>query len=146
MKIDDIQSRRLTGKSASKKTTANSSNDFMRILGNHLSPTEEVTPPGETVETSPQSPIPTKLRLTGVSLSENAINMLESYSKALGDLHLNSEDLAPLIDALEGDTTALLDIKEQIPANDPLAQLIDRVATISYLETEKYRRGDYNNQ
>ena len=70
--------------------------------------------------------------------------MLESFARGLADLDLDADALQPLVEALEDGTTTLLDIREQLPADDPLAVLIDRVTTVSYIETEKYRRGDYS--
>ncbi len=48
-----------------------------------------------------------------------------------------------MVEALEEDTGSILGLKEKLPAEDPLAKLLDRVATVSYVEAAKYRRGDY---
>ena len=45
---------------------------------------------------------------------------------------------------MEEETSALLDLQEELPQDDPLAKLLNRIATVTYLESAKYRRGDYN--
>jgi len=144
MKIDDIQGKKITGrKPVKKKSTSETS--FFAVLDGQLHPTEETASVQQTsqIETE-QQVIPAKLRMKGVSLSEETIELLESYGDALGNLDLQAEDLQPLIEALENDRMALMDIKAQLPEEDPLALLIDHVATITYLEAEKFRRGDYS--
>lgn len=138
----------LTGKPISEKKTvgkvkASTSSNFFELLANQLLPSDESQQVQATEAPTLERQIPAELRLAGLSMSENAIDLLESFSEALGNLQLDSKDLLPLIEALEGDTTTLLDIREQLPNQDPLAQLIDRVTTISALEAEKFRRGDY---
>lgn len=131
-----------TTKSTSKGKTS-AVNSFFDILSGQLQPSAEAPALEATTAPSTETQIPAELRLAGLSMSENTIELLDSFSQALGDLRLSADDLLPLIEALEGDTTTLLDIKEQLPAHDPLAQLIDRVTTISAIEAEKFRRGDY---
>ncbi len=84
------------------------------------------------------------LRLAALDLSERAIGELENYQKALGNLDIKSKDLEPFITALEERVLGLLELREQIPAGDSLAAVLDRVSTACYLETVKYRRGDFS--
>lgn len=143
MKINDLKNQRVTGKGKTKKSKADKTNAFFDLLAGQLEPLEETTKASQTAALTETHDTPTGTRLNGVRLSESSINLLEDFSRALGNLDFKSEDLAPLVEALEGDTMVLLDIKEQLPPDDPLARLIDRVATISYIEAEKFRRGDY---
>ena len=143
MKINDLKNQRVTGKSTTKKSKVDKTNAFFDLLAGQLEPPAETTPAMQTTALTETTGPPAGTRFDGVQLSESSINLLEAFSRALGNLDLKSEDLAPLVKALEEDTTALLDIKEQLPLDDPLARLIDRVTTISYIETEKFRRGDY---
>lgn len=145
MIINPLTGQRIPDKKAVDKTKSTSSSAFFDLLTDQLLPPE--TPAAIASANAMEQTgerIPVELRLAGLSMSENAIDLLESYSKALNNLNLTTQDLLPLIEALEGDTTTLLDIKEQLPKNDPLAQLIDRVTTISVIEAEKFRRGDYH--
>lgn len=145
MIINPLTGQRIPEKKSADKTKTTPSSAFFDLLADQLMPPEPTATTSSTKATAEvDSQIPVELRVAGLSISENTIDLLESFSKALGNLRLSTEDLRPLIEALEGDTTSLLDIKEQLPPNDPLAQLIDRVTTISVVEAEKFRRGDYS--
>lgn len=143
MKINKIKGRQAVKKSSSTSNKAGTISDFFNLIDGQLNPVGETAPPAIVQPVELKSQAPAKLRLNGIALSENTIDLLESYGNALGNLEIQPQDLAPLIEALEGDTTALIDIKEQLDSDDPLAQLIDQVVTISFIESEKYRRGDY---
>jgi len=145
MNINPLTGQRISEKRpVDKSKSAAPTTSFFDLLTDRLEPGEEAQALAASEPTTTGPQVPAELRLTGLSVSENTIELLESFSQALGDLHLTAGDLQPLIEALEGGTTTLLDIKEQLPQGDPLAQLIDRVATISVIEAEKYRRGDYH--
>lgn len=143
MKIDDILFGQQTGnKTTGKKTT--SETNFKDLLTNQA---QQAGASGQVTESgtiAPSPPISAALRLEGLQLSEKTINTLESFGAALENVSLASEDLEPFVAALEEETTALLDLQEELPQEDPLAKLLNRIATVTYLETEKYRRGDYS--
>ena len=144
MIINPLTGQRVSEQKSINKTRSSHSTSFFDLLADQLQAPEETQALNQTEAPTTASQIPAELRLAGLSVSENTIELLESFSQALSDLHLPASDLLPLIEAIEGDTTTLLDIKEQLPQHDPLALLIDRVATISAIEAEKFRRGDYN--
>lgn len=143
MLINPLTGQRVSDQKSINKTKSISSTSFFDLLADQLQAPAETEGINQTEAPTTEIQIPTELRLAGISTSENTIDLLESFSQALGNLHLTARDLLPLVEALEGDTTTLLDIKEQLPEHDPLAQLIDRVTTISVIEAEKFRRGDY---
>jgi hypothetical protein len=144
MIINPLTGQRISEKKSVKKAKeTHSSSVFFDLLSDQLQPLDEAQSVASTEPLTNEPQIPAELRLAGLSMSENTIDLLESFSQALGDLHLTTNDLLPLIEALEGDTTTLLDIKDQLPQNDPLSQLIDRVTAISVIEAGKFRRGDY---
>ncbi len=143
MYINPLTGKPVVEKKSPSKTKASPPGSFFDLLSEQLLPAEEPQALSGPSALSPETPVAPELRLAGVSTSESAIGLLESFSQALGDLKFSSRDLLPLIEALEGDTTALLDIRAQLPPHDPLARLIDRVATVSAIEAEKFRRGDY---
>ena len=143
MNINPLTGQRVSDKKSTSKAKSSQGTSFFDLLADQLQPPEE-TPAVQSAEaTTPTGQIPAELRLAGLAVSENTIDLLESFSEALGNLNLSVTDLLPLIEALEGETTTLLDIKEQLPAHDPLAQLIDRVTTVGLIEATKFRRGDY---
>jgi hypothetical protein len=144
MNINPLTGQKVSDQKPISKKKAFQSTSFFDLLTDQLQPADETQTINQTEAPKTESQIPAELRLAGLSMSESTINLLESFSQALGNLHLPTSDLLPLIEALEGDTTTLLDIKDQLPQHDPLAQLIDRVATISAIEAEKFRRGDYH--
>ena len=148
MKIGDIKTQRLEGKKDAKKTGTTSTADpslFRALLEQQL---PEVATPREAREAAALAPesqgVSPQLRLEGLALGEEAIDTLEALGQALANADLDRQALSPLIEALEGDMTGLLDLRAQLADSDPLARLIDRIATVAYLETEKYRRGDYD--
>ncbi|MBU0484243.1 MAG: hypothetical protein KKB30_06990 [Proteobacteria bacterium] len=86
----------------------------------------------------------TNFRMTGLAITESTLDTLCSYGEALANTSFSAPELEPFISALEQNTLALLTIKNELPANNSLTKLLDNLATISYVETAKYRRGDYN--
>lgn len=132
-----------TGKA--KNTEQSNALDFRHLLQAQMEGVMDVgstTPLSEVQEREQGSP---ELRMQGVQMTETTIDSLDSFARALENVTLNAEDLEPFVSALEEENQGLLDIKEQLPADDPLAKLIEQVVAASYLETAKYRRGDYNN-
>lgn len=93
---------------------------------------------------SAAAPVPSALRLDGLTLTEGTINTLEKFGAALNNPSFSAQDLEPFADALENDTAALVALKNQLPGNNPLSALLERVATTSYIEAAKLRRGDYH--
>ncbi len=137
-----------TGKAPStdkaKKADQSNGVDFRHLLQSQLDGvkgTSETAPTAEVQERQQGSP---ELRLQGVQMAETTITSLDSFAKALDDASINGQDLEPFIAALEEENQGLLDIKEQLADDDPLAKLIEQVAAACYLETAKYRRGDYD--
>jgi hypothetical protein len=144
MKIDGVKNKAISGKSAQKKASSGQDISFGSLLAGQLNPVQESLPVAAPEGIPENSPVSSSTRLAGLTLSENTIDILAAFSEALANLSISSENLQPLIEELEGETMALLDIKEQLEENDPLAELLDRIAAVAYLETEKYRRGDYD--
>lgn len=141
MKIQNIfQHMRTRGTSAA---TATSGADFQQLLAQEIATSAAANLAAATAPTATTSQVPAALRLQGLELSETTINTLDSFSAALGNTALKNNELEPYAAALEEDVAALLSVKNQMPGDDPLAKLLDRVATVSYLETVKFRRGDY---
>jgi len=141
VKIQDItQSIRPRGANAA---ASDAGTEFQLILAREIETSAAANQAAATTPVSAASPIPSALRLQGLELSETTINTLDSFSAALGNTALKNDDLEPYAAALEEDVAALLSVKNQMPGDDPLAKLLDRVATVSYLETVKFRRGDY---
>ncbi len=145
MKINELlQNQNLPGRN---KVSGGGSGglDFAEVLNSHLrgpaspAPINSAGPMGQVV-----APPPTHLRIEGLGLSETAIDTLDSFSAALGNTALKTEELEPYISALEEELGAMQALRRELPEQDPLSRLLDQVAALSHLEAAKYRRGDYN--
>ena len=146
MKIDDllygpqgIQKNTTGGKAAASTGGV----DFQKLLEEQLQGMSPSTPVRETAAVTPMAAVSPALRVEGLSLSESAIEDMESFGAALENKTLSATDLAPYVDAMEEKVAGMLSLREQLPPGDQLGVLLDRVATVTYLEAAKYRRGDY---
>ena len=147
MKIDDL----LNGPYGIKKnttggTTASSSGgvDFHKLLEEQLQGAAPSAPTQTVAPVTPMAAVSPALRVEGLSLSEAAIEDLESFGAALENKKLSAAELAPYVEAMEEKAVGMLSVREQLPPNDQLGVLLDRVATVTYLEAAKYHRGDYS--
>ena len=143
MKIQNVAGQKPVSAVSGKSAGSNISNEFKRLLDDRLQSISEgkkVATVGRTeaVETA------ASLRLQGLEMTEYALQTLEDYEAALADTAIDGRDLEPFVAALEEETTGLLSLRDQIPAEDPLAGLLDRVAAVTFLESAKFRRGDYS--
>lgn len=144
MKIQNIQSGPQGLQQSSPSLNTSASDSFQKLLQSKIEASVK------TQGTNAAAPVDFKmqpdaaLRLKGLSLTETTLATLDSYGLALESRSVKSEDLEPFVSALEEETAAIIDLKQELPSEDPLAKLLDRVATVSYLESVKYRRGDYS--
>jgi hypothetical protein len=143
MKITNLLGKQNIGKAEQKSSKPLSGTDFKNLLDSQLQSITSFPAAGAATQISAASSVPTALRIESLSVAEATINSLESFGTALNNLRLPADDLAPLVEALEEETGSILDLKEKLPAGDPLAKLLDRVASLSYVEAAKFRRGDY---
>ncbi len=144
MKIHDLQGTQPTVGSEKKASNPVSGAQFKSMLEAQL---QAVSSPGAVSPASPvtaTSQVPVALRVESLSVVEATINNLETFGTALQNLEVDSQSLEPFVETLEEETSSMLRLKEQLPADDPLSQLLDQVASVSYNEAAKYRRGDYH--
>jgi hypothetical protein len=143
MKITAITPGQQDISSIGKGSTPITGASFQDILAQELATAKS---PATTAiaAASTTAPIPAAFRLDSISMTEDTINTLEKFSAALGNPAFSAQDLEPFADALENDTAALVTLKNQLPGNHPLSALLERVATASYVESAKLRRGDYH--
>jgi hypothetical protein len=130
--------------STSKKSSASSTVDFRQLLQGQMSPVQDVASTNPVTEVQEREQGDPQLRMQGVKLTESTIDSMESFATALADQALSTNDLEAFVTRLEEDSQVLVDIKAQLPESDPLAELIERVSAACYLETAKFRRGDYS--
>jgi len=145
MKINDLTSTQQAGADKIGKSQEKSfSSSFADILQKELQAIPQSDATGTSPAVSPTTGVSAALRLDSLMTSERTIDTLEKFSEALTNRAYSANDLEPFAAELENDTAALLALKNKLPNEDPLSSLLDRVATVSYLEAAKFRRGDYN--
>lgn len=126
------------------KSGAVSDFNFQRVLESRLKATAGIEDVTQTTKVGEPCAASAQTRLNGLTVTETTLDAMESFSRALGNTNFSADDLEPYSSALEEHTLALLTIKDRLPENDHLAKLLDRVATVSFVESTKFRRGDYS--
>ena len=144
MKITTIIPGQQNASTSSTGSTPAKGASFQEILAQELTAAKSTPTAPAMAAAAVAAPSPAALKLDGISLAEETINTLEKFSAALGNPSFSAQDLAPFASALEDDTAALVALKNQLPENNSLAPLLERVATASYVEAAKLRRGDYH--
>lgn len=81
-------------------------------------------------------------KLTAVSTSEEALDLLERYSRAVSDPQVTLKGLAPMVDELESMKARLDGAASFISDNDPLKGIMGEVSSALYGEVLRFRRGD----
>ncbi len=144
MKINTIVPGQQNASTSGTGSTPAKGASFQEILAQELTTAKSTPTAPAMAAAAVAAPSPAALKLDGISLAEETINTLEKFSAALGNPSFSAQDLAPFASALEDDTAALVALKNQLPENNSLAPLLERVATASYVEAAKLRRGDYH--
>lgn len=140
MKIDpNMVIGAVTGRTTGVRQTNGSGNVFDDILkGVQNTQPQEVSSARTLYQIS--SPNPQKIQALG--LSEQAIDMLDAYSKSLSDPKLSLKDIAPMVDELSEARTSLLNAKSFLSDDDPLKGVMEEVASAMNGEVLRFRRGD----
>lgn len=143
MKIHDLQGTQPPVTSGKKAANSVSGAQFKSMLEAQLQAVSSPVTGSPVSSVAATNQVPVALRVESLSVVEATINNLESFGTALQNLDVDSKSLEPFVEALEEETSSMLRLKEQLPADDPLSELLDQVASVSYNEAAKYRRGDY---
>ncbi len=142
MKIQNIHSPQQSDETGTGIRTP--AGDFQKILEARLGRTSVVTQSTAAAGVTDAASVPASVRLEGLELTETALELLEQFQGALADRNVAAASLEPFASALEEQTSGLLAVREQLPADHPLAGVLERVAAVTYLESAKFRRGDYH--
>ena len=142
MKIQHLSGQQPVSRPSGKSGGSAVSDEFRKLLDDRLQSISE-SKKAAAVERTESPATAANLRLQGLEMTEYTLRTLEDYENALTNTKLESRDLEPFVAALEEETTGLLSLRDQFPAEDPLAGLLDRVAAVAFLESAKFRRGDY---
>lgn len=86
------------------------------------------------------------LEPTGVAreMVEAVLSRLEIFQEALARPGLTLKSLAPLVQALEKDSHNLDSLARSLPADNPLRQILEETAALTWTESCKFTRGDYS--
>ncbi len=84
----------------------------------------------------------TPQKIQALNLSEQAIDMLDAYSKSLGDPNLSLKDIAPMVDELSATRDSVLNARSFLSDSDPLKGVMEEVASAMNGEILRFRRGD----
>ncbi|MEJ2071626.1 MAG: hypothetical protein P8X65_09720 [Syntrophobacterales bacterium] len=71
------------------------------------------------------------------------LSRLEIFQEALARPDLSLKSLDFLVQALEKDSTHLDSLARSLSADDPLRQIVEEAAALTWAESSKFKRGDY---
>lgn len=81
-------------------------------------------------------------KIGALSLSEQALDMLDAYSKGLADPSLSLKSIEPMVEDLSRMSSELSNAGSFLSDADPLKGIIDEVASTVNSEVMRFRRGD----
>jgi hypothetical protein len=81
-------------------------------------------------------------KINALSMSEQALDMLDAYSKGLADPKLSLKALAPMVDDLSQMRSSVLNAGSFLSDDDPLKGIMNDVASTLNSEVMRFRRGD----
>ena len=81
-------------------------------------------------------------KVNALTMSEQALDMMDSYAKALVDPAMTLKSLAPMVNELDAMRTKLIEAGSFISEDDPLKGIISDMSSTLYGEVLRFRRGD----
>ncbi len=140
MKIDpNILIGAVTGKTAAGKQSVQGGSAFEDVLNNlqdkKTKDAQSVFAPYAAGSFSPQT-------MRAVTLSGQAVDMLDAYAKDLADPKVSLKDISSRVEELSEMRSAVLDAKSFLSDSDPLSGIMDEVASTLNGEVMRFRRGD----
>jgi hypothetical protein len=130
----------VTGRGVVPGAAAPSGTSFEQVL-------EGVRQAGAPQGAHPLSSIPgagdvSPQKFTALSVTGQALEMLQSYARALEDSALGLRDLAPMVDEMDALCTAVKEAGSFLSDSDPLKGIMDDVQATMKGELMRFRRGD----
>jgi hypothetical protein len=89
-----------------------------------------------------QSEVP-QVRSQGIKAAENALSLLERYQEAIADPQMTLKKVDPLVQSLSQNVNDLTSLSDQLPASDPLKEIIREIGIVSMVEVQKFNAGEY---
>ncbi len=97
---------------------------------------------GSPVQAMPQMNLPNPQKVGALTMSQQALDLLDTYSKALLDPGNTLKTLAPVVDELEAMSSKLIDAGSFLSDGDPLKGIMNDVSATLSGEVMRFRRGD----
>jgi hypothetical protein len=140
MKIDpNMIIGSVTGKISGSRNTAGNEGAFENILnevGNSAGKeTQNVQASYPVDQLNPQ-------KINALSLSEQALDLLDTYSKGLADPKISLKTLEPMVEDLSQMRSSVLNAGSFLSDDDPLKGIMNDVASSLNSEVMRFRRGD----
>lgn len=152
MKIEQMNPLGKLIQSENRKSQQAGDLDFQKLLGQagdrlkaECPGTAPAAPPGASGAT-PLLSEKTELgvrRAQAVVALEAVISLLESYQGKLADPGNSLRRIEPSVLALANGAEKLDLLKEKLPQNDPLREIIKTAGIVSGVEIARFNRGDY---
>lgn len=86
---------------------------------------------------------PPSLGTQGIQSSEKVLDLLERYQNALSNPGISLKEVDPLVQSLSREIQGLTEWAQKLSPRDPLQKIASEIGTLSTVEVEKFRRGDY---
>lgn len=140
MKIDpNMVIGSVTGKVSGSRQTAGDGSTFENILNEVGS--ESVRDAHSVPASYPACQLNPQ-KINALSMSEQALDMLDSYSKGLADPNVSLKALAPMVEDLSRMRSSVLNAGSFLSDDDPLKAIMNDVASTLNSEVMRFRRGD----
>ncbi|HVN71694.1 MAG TPA: hypothetical protein VMU10_06715 [Desulfomonilia bacterium] len=81
-------------------------------------------------------------KLSAVSTSEEAVDLLDKYAKAVSDPNVNLKQISSMVDQLDAMKSKVDNASSFIADNDPLKGIMNEVSSTLYGEVLRFRRGE----
>lgn len=94
------------------------------------------------VQAMPQMNQLNPYKVGALTMSEQAIDMLDSYAEALLGPQHTLKSIAPMVDNLDGMKSKLLEASSLLSDDDPLKEIMNDTASTLSGEVMRFRRGD----
>lgn len=143
MKIEDLLVMHNTP--ARPQTQAPTGNAFTECLNEAVASTRTAQPGAaaagvsQAVDLAPLS----EVLQTSAEMADAALARLEILQTSLARAETTLKKIAPLVQKLDEDSHRLQEVAQGLPDNSPLRQVLEETAALTYVESFKFKRGDY---
>ncbi|HPW67931.1 MAG: hypothetical protein WDA72_05465 [Desulfomonilia bacterium] len=85
---------------------------------------------------------PSPQKFNALSVSEQALDLLDAYTRALGDPKRSLRDIGPMVDEMGSLCSSVAQARSFLSDNDPLKEIMDDVESALSGEIMRFKRGD----